>query len=260
MTRLAGYVQIALGALGVALIAVLTFDPTADAQRVPRAENGRVDLLAYPPQSLDQPRLVNPGEAAWLETVRPQYAVRLLGDAAARIRPEHGAVVPAGSLLFGMRVTGGYTYCPRIDFNAPVTRVQCFRDFNDDGVFDGGYLTRHSSINTQFLANIVHALDRVVPVPYEPVEPSDALETTSTIVFERLRNGQAVFRKYIDAERLTSSYACEPLAENPELCTLFGVTLRVEPVGDAVRITLVDSPDVRQLNMIMTNTALPTRN
>jgi hypothetical protein len=244
----------------LALIAALAFSAMADAQPVPRAENGRVDLLAYPPQGLEQPRTVQPGEAAWVETVRPEYAVRLLGDAAARIRPENGAVVPAGTLLFGMRVTRGYAYCPRIDFNAVITRVQCFRDFNDDGVFDGGYLTRHSSVNTQFLANIVHALDRVVPVPYEAVEPSDALETSSTVVFERLRNGQASFRKYIDAERLTSSYTCEPLAENPELCTLFGVTLRVEPVGDAVRITLVGSPDVRRLNLIMTNTALPTRN
>ncbi len=243
-----------------ALIASLAIGAMADAQPVPRAENGRVELLAYPPQGLEQPRLVNRGEVAWVETVRPRYAVRLLEDAPARIRPEHGALVPAGSLLFGMRVTRGYAYCPRIDFNASVTRVQCFRDFNDDGIFDGGYLTRHSRLNTQFLANIVHALDRVAPVGYEFVEPSEAMETTSRIVFDRVRNGQFNFTKYVDDERMDSTFTCEPLVDEPELCTLLGVTLRLEPVGDAIRIALIESPDVRQLNIIMTNTALPTRN
>ena len=244
----------------VVLFAVLAFGPMAAAQPVPRAENGRVDLLTYPPQDLDEPRLVNPGEVAWVEAVRPQYAVRLLGDAPRRIRPEHGAMVPAGSLLFGMRVTRGYAYCPRIDFNAPVRRVQCFRDFNDDGVFDGGYLTRNSGVRTQFLANIVHALDRVTPVPYEVIEPSEQLETTSRVVFERLRDGQASFVKYIDDERIDSKFTCEPLTERPGLCNFLGAILRVEPVGDAIRVTLIESPDIRRLNVIMTNTALPTRN
>ncbi|WP_091768293.1 hypothetical protein [Maricaulis salignorans] len=244
----------------LALIAALGVGPMAAAESVPRAENGRVDLLTYPPQGLQEPRLVNRGEVAWVETVRPEYAVRLLDDAASRVRPRHGAIIPAGSLLFGMRVTRGYAYCPRIDFNAPVRRVQCLRDFNDDGVFDGGYLTRNSGVNTQFLANIVHALDRIVPVRYEAVEPSDALETSSRIVFERLRGGQAQFSRYVDNERIVTNQACEPLADSPELCSFLGVTLRVEPVGDAIRITLIDSPDIRQLNVVMTNTALPTRN
>ena len=59
-----------------ALIATLAFSAMASAQLVPRAENGRVELLAYPPQGLESPRVVNRGETVWVEPVRPRYAVR----------------------------------------------------------------------------------------------------------------------------------------------------------------------------------------
>ena len=230
----------------------------ASAQMIRRAENAEVYYTLSVPRDFAESAVVTEDDTLWVEDISPIHVVRLTSEAPERTRPRNGDALPAGTLLFGMTVSHGLAYCPPIDFEAPVSRVQCFTDLDDDGSFDGRFLTRDYGIDSQFLAAFVHALDRSPPVTYEPVADPTVLTTTTRVVLDRVRRGTPEFVRYVDEDASDTRFRCEPVeGAEPGLCNLMGVILRMEALGDEqFRFHLVAAPQQRGYGIRVTNTGL----
>ena len=226
--------------LGTALTAA-----AADAQMLRSADNAASRLYIGAPQGLDAPRRIGDGETVWTERVYPMDTVRLSQDAPERNRPRHADAVPAGAVLFGIQLSDeAIVYCEPVDYDANVRRVQCLRDIDGNGTFDGGYLSRQRGIDSQFVIAFVHALQSVDQVAYETIERPAALETTGRVRLEIERDGP-VFVRTIDEEEIEHEFRCSTPGDDPTVCDVLGVRLRVEPDGDAYRISLIEAPEER---------------
>ena len=221
----------------------------ASAQMVPSAERGATPLVTEAPIGLDAPVTVASGETAWRETLRPRYVVRTLEDAVERRRPSRIDGPPAGTLMYGVQLSTGYAYCPPIDYDAPTRRVQCYRDFDDDGRFDGGYMTEHRTFRTQFLPSMVRSLAAVPKVSYETAQPDETMTADARIVFEGFRRGKAQFRLYVEEERTDSRTECEPAGEESTQCTAFGLLLDVREQDGRAVIALVEPAGPRLFSL-----------
>lgn len=246
-----------LAAFGAVCLSLFIALPSlSEAQMIRRAENAVVELMVLPPEEVASGQ-VERGGTLWIERSFPVYVARLVDEAPERTRPRRGAPLEAGTVLFGLSVTNGVAYCPPIDFDAPVRRVQCFRDLDDNGTFDGRYLTRSYGIDSQYMAAFVHALDRAPQIAYERLEPTPDMATQSRIVFDGFRRGQPTFRRYLDEQRLETRWTCEPISDAAGTCDLMGVVLRVTSHGnDSISIEVVNAPDVRYLGVESRNTGL----
>ncbi|UPT63739.1 MAG: hypothetical protein M0D54_04115 [Hyphomonadaceae bacterium JAD_PAG50586_4] len=119
---------------------LIAFAPAANAQRVLTREAGSVRMIYAPWEGALEPRIVRAGDEAWAETLIIDDAVRLERDVPARVRP--GALAAqSGTVLYGYQLLRGAAYCVPFDLSTDHVRsVQCFRDFNDDSIFDGTYV------------------------------------------------------------------------------------------------------------------------
>ncbi|MEA1943338.1 MAG: hypothetical protein U9P68_13925 [Pseudomonadota bacterium] len=199
---------------------------------------------------------VEPGDTVWSETLHPSHAVRLLDETPERNRPRHADGVPADSVLFGVHLSDSIAYCQPIAYEDAVRRVQCYRDLDDNGTFDGTYLSRQRGLDSHYLVAYVHALTAVSQVRYEPVEQPGTLSTTGEVVFD-MHRGQPVFRRRIGEETLDSRSSCSPLPDTPATCDLFGVRMEMEPSGDGrYRIRLIRAIPQRGLVVQIENTGL----
>ncbi|WP_300555297.1 hypothetical protein [Maricaulis sp.] len=246
-----------LAAFGAACLSLFVALPQlAEAQMIRRAENAVVELMVLPPEDVAS-GVLSSGDTLWVERSFPVYVARLVDEAPERTRPRRGAPLEAGTVLFGLSVTNGVAYCPPIDFDAPVRRVQCFRDLDDNGTFDGRYLTRSYGIDSQYLAAFVHALDRAPQIAYERLQPTPDMATSGRIVFDGFRRGEPSFRRYLDDERLDSRFTCEPVDSTTGTCRLLGALIRITRQGnDGISFEIVDVPDVRYLGVESRNTGL----
>ena len=243
--------------LGTVCFALFTLLPApADSQMIRRAENAVVELMVLPPEDVAS-GAVRSGDTLWVERSFPVYVARLIDEAPERTRPRRGAPLEAGTVLFGLSVTNGVAYCPPIDFDAPVRRVQCFRDLDDNGTFDGRYLTRSYGIDSQYLAAFVHALDRAPQIAYERQQPTPDMATNGRIVLDGFRRGEPSFRRYLDDERLDSRFSCETVDSAAGTCRLLGALIRITRQGnDSISFEIVDVPEVRYLGVETRNTGL----
>ena len=217
----------------------------ADAQMLRSADNAASRLYIGAPQGLDTPRLVGDGETVWTERVYPMEAVRLTETVPERNRPRHAEAVPAGTVLFGIQLSdAAIVYCEPVEYDANVRRVQCLRDIDGNGTFDGGYLSRQRGIDSRFVIAFVHALQGVGQVAYEEIDRPASLETTGRVHLETGSDGP-VFIRTIDEEEIEHEFRCEQAGENPQVCNVLGVRLRVIPEGDAYRIALLEAPQER---------------
>lgn len=237
------------GFAAVLLAAGALMAGAASAQMVPSAERGATPLVTEAPIGLDAPVTVASGETAWRETLRPRYVVRTLEDAVERRRPSRIDGPPAGTLMYGVQLSTGYAYCPPIDYDAPTRRVQCYRDFDDDGRFDGGYMTEHRTFRTQFLPSMVRSLAAVPKVSYETAQPDETMTADARIVFEGFRRGKAQFRLYVEEERTDSRTECEPAGEESTQCTAFGLLLDVREQDGRAVIALVEPAGPRLFSL-----------
>jgi len=223
---------------------------------VRRAENGTVSLAHLPPDNMQSPTLVQRGDIVWTETIRPVRAARLLSDSAERIRPNRGQVVASGTLLFGIELSTGTAFCPQIEYQAAVSRSQCFRDFDDDGDFDGGYLSRSRGLDSQYITAFLHGLAPISPLKYEHIEPDESFNAQARFVFADIRRGYPRFRFFIEGERMADLESCEPVEGRADECIVMGVHLRFEEVEDSYQFTLISSPPIRYSGISVSNTGL----
>lgn len=220
----------------------------AAAALVPRAEKGSVPFVAAAPEGLDSPVVVKVGDVAWRETYRPIENVRLLDEVPARTRPGTKGVA-AGTLLYGYRLSSGYAYCPPTNYRAGVREVQCFRDFNDDGRFDGAYVTDSRGMESRTLAAFLHHLSATRLQRYEAIDIAEAAPIPATIVLQGVRRGQAVFVIRVEDEQLESTESCLLGADS---CNILGLSLKVSSEGEGVRIELLGVDPQRGVEVILT--------
>lgn len=244
--------RLLLLALTSAMAAVAA--PALAGKKVPSAEQGAVPLLAEAPRGLEAPVTVRPGQVAWRETFRPARNVRLLDAAPERKRPAAQAV-PAGTLLFGYRLGSGVAYCPPGDLSRGVISVQCFRDFNQDGRFEGGYVTEYTETGSRYMAGSVHALGAAGNMRYERIAMADAAPIDGAYRFDGFKGQTPLFRLLIDGIQLDKPDPCRPVDEG--VCQLAGLTLKVEPQGEAVRIALLEASSDRPFQINMYGLSLP---
>jgi hypothetical protein len=228
--------------------------PAVAGKKVPSAEQGAVPLVVGAPLGLDAPVTVRSGQIAWRETFRPERNVRLLDAAVERKRPA-AQPVPAGTVLFGYRLGSGVAYCPPGDVSRGVIAVQCFRDFNRDGRFEGGYVTEYTGTGSRYMAGSVHALGPAANMRYERIEAADAAPIDGGYRFVGFKGGMAQFRLLIDNIETDMPHACEPAADGA--CHVAGLTLKIEPQGEGARISLLAASPDRQIQINMYGLSLP---
>jgi hypothetical protein len=208
----------------------------------PRAEQGAVMLIVGAPTSLDAPITVNPGDVAWTQSVWPAVGVRLVDPLPKRIRPS-GKALPADELLFGYRLVGGVAYCPSLPYKGLRT-AQCVRDIDGDGAFDACYIGDTRGMRSRFMVALVEDLSGCGGrYRYAPAEWSAREAVPVTLLFNGYRDGAPVFVFKIEDQVLDAERPCKP--EGDGVCAIMGLRLRVEPVGEAVRITKLSAEDVK---------------
>lgn len=229
------------------VLAILLCFPALDAaaQKIKRADNGAVTLIAHGFTPSTSTLTLTKGDAAWTETVSPAYLVRTTDPRPARVRP-NTAAIESGTVLLGLSIQSGMAFCPPIDFEAHTARVQCLQDLDGDGTFDAAYVTKQYSVDTQFLSVWIHKLAGLnSKVGYEPV--ADAKEGPSGMIevrFDGVRKSKPSFRLYVENERVDERLYCEPLSDTT--CQIMGVTLTYSMLDNkTMEITSMALADTR---------------
>lgn len=209
------------------LAAALT--PLAHAQKLRSAEDGSVPvrLDAFAPAAATV--TVKPNDTAWTEAARPAMAVKLLDASIKRSRPIVEGV-PAGTLLFGYRLSTGYAYCPPLDIDRPTRDVQCYRDLDGDGTFDGGYVTGERDADNPYFSSFLKALMAVPKYRYEEAPATLLPPAPVRMVFAEMKNGAPRFRMYVGRDALKGHVECLPV--DADTCDALGVRMSFAPSTD----------------------------
>jgi len=216
----------------------------ARAEMVARSEHGVVPLVVVKVEGLETPVVVARGQVAWRVDYRPALNVRLEEDTPLRIRPGRTPGVPAGTVLFGYQLSTGVAYCQPMDYRSGVSQVQCFRDFDGDGTFDGRYVTLLGNARTSVLATKVHGLEPMAKVRYSPLPTSAGHIIPTAVVYEGRKGEGYRFSTRLERGALSDlQLTCTP--GTGDRCKVLGMTLAIRPVGDAISITLIEeaAPD-----------------
>ena len=212
------------------LILAVALAPTAAAQKIRSAEQGSVPLALDPFTHERATVTVKPGDTAWTEAVRPTKVVRLLDAAPPRVRPGGIDGVPAGALLFGYRLSTGFAYCPEIDTARMSTRVQCFRDLDDDGTFDGGYVTNDTAADSRYFSSFLQGLVAVPKRRYEPAAGADLPAAPVRVVYAGMKKGAPRFNLFVDKARMDNTLEC--VVQQPGVCDVLGVRIAFAAAAD----------------------------
>ncbi len=238
------------------LIAAIGLPGLADAQMIRRAEDASVRFIASAPEQLGEDIIVSDGDTIWTETVRPTHAVRLIDPTPERNRPRPADGVPAGTLMFGVHLSDSIAYCQPIEYDAAVRRVQCYRDLDGNGTFDGTYLSRQQGLDSRYLIAFVHALTAAGQIRYEQVDPAELPTAPSAIVLD-IHRGQPTFRRVVDEEMLDTRMPCTPIEGRDGECDVMGVRVSVTEAGDdTYRIRVLEAAPQRGLVVQIGNTGL----
>lgn len=241
---------------GTALAMALALIGIADAQMIRRAENANVRFAVSAPVELGETVTVSDGDTIWTETMLPTQAVRLIDPTPERNRPRPADGIEAGTLLFGVTLSDSVAYCQPIDYEAAVRRVQCYRDIDGNGTFDGTYLSRQRGLDARYLIAFVHALTAAGQIRYEAVSPAELPAAPSAIVLD-IHRGEPMFRRVVDEEILDTRFDCTPLAGRPGECEVFGVRLAMEETGNnTYEIRIIDAAPDRGIVIEIGNTGL----
>ena len=229
----------------IAFLAGFTLLTTsASAQLVSRSEDGTVDYLLGAPVTSGAAVELGVGDVAWRERLRPAQLVRLTSSGVERMRPGRTRGLESGEILFAYRLSSGLAYCPTRVLGEGSSRVQCYRDFDADGDFDGAYVTISRGIDSMILPGGLRGLIPMPPVNYEPVDVSAGPEVEASVIYTGWRNGAPRFRLRVEDEWLRDEQICAPAGEG--MCAVNSVLLRVAPLDRGrARIELVEAAPQR---------------
>jgi hypothetical protein len=220
----------------IAIALALSLAPTAVAQKIPRAEQGSVPLAFDDFQHGSATVVVKPGETAWTESIRAANAVRLIDPVVERTRPKVGGV-PAGTVLFGYRLSTGIAFCAPIDLAKVNRDVQCVRDLDGDGTFDGTYITNDRGADSRYFSSFLKSLTATKKARYEPASSADLAPAAARVVFTGLKNGAPRFNVFIDQDKMKEPFECRVQA--PGVCQVLGVRFAYGPAeGSKDSVTL----------------------
>ena len=238
------------------LIAAIGLPGLADAQMIRRAEDASVRFVAMGPEPMGEDIIVSDGDTVWTETMLPTHAVRLIDPTPERNRPRPADGVPAGTLMFGVHLSDSIAYCQPIAYDAAVRRVQCYRDLDGNGTFDGTYLSRQQGLDSRYLIAFVHALTAAGQIRYEQVDPAELPTAPSAIVLD-VHRGEPMFRRIVDEEMLDTRFSCTPIDGAEGECDVMGVRIRLTEAGDGqYRIRVLDAAPRRGFTVQIGNTGL----
>lgn len=225
---------------------------SAHAQQVPMSEYGAVPLTLSQPEGLETSLEVQRGDVVWRDSLQPALAARALEESPVRRRPGPLDGAQPGDLLFGVQLSSGIAYCPPIDFDAPTRRVQCYRDFDADGTWDGAYYTRHDSFRSQIVPSRLRGLTAIRKTRFEIADPTQLLSVASEWRFRNWRGGVAQFDYIIEEDRSGDPMPCVTFeGAGANQCIIADLLLEVVPIGnDGARITLLASAPDRRLTII----------
>jgi hypothetical protein len=222
--------------------------PAAMAQKIPSAEAGTAPLVLAPFEAPAPTISVRPGEVAWTEHLVPLYAARLIDPAKPRGRPGADGV-PADTLLFGYQLSTGMAYCPPLNPEKSTKRVQCFRDLDNDGKFDAGYVSDGHDADTRYFSSFLHAITGVPKYRYEQVSGAMMTAAPASIIFVGMQDGAPRFRVRIENENLEDIETCE--VSEPGVCTAMGVHLRFDPAQQGSLTLTFDGADANRAVGVM---------
>jgi len=233
----------------VALLAgVVLLTTPAAAQLVSRSEDGTVDYVLAAPLGPEGAVDLRPGDVAWRERIRPAQLVRLTSSGVERMRPGRTPGLMSGEILFAYRLSSGFAYCPTRALGPGSSRVQCYRDFDADGDFDGAYVTISRGIDSMILPGGLRGLIPMPPVSYEAVDVSAAPEVEASVIYTGWRNGAPRFRLRVEDEWLRDEEVCAPTGEGT--CTVNSILLRATALDrGGARIELLESAPQRGLRI-----------
>lgn len=229
-------------------VLVAAMAPAATAQKIPSAEAGVASLTFAAFVAPAEPVTVSPGGVAWTERVLPEYAVRLIDEAKQRPRPGTDGV-PAGTLLFGYQLSTGMAYCPPLDPAKPFKRVQCFRDLDNDGKFDAGYVSGDQNAESRYFSNFLRAITAVPKYRYERVSGDLLPSAAGSILFVDMKDGAPRFQLRVDNEKLITITSCA--VTSPGVCNAYGVQMQFSTGdGGALSLTFDGAATNRSLSVM----------
>jgi hypothetical protein len=225
----------------------------ASAQMVSRSEDGAVRYQLGQPVGLEAPVEVSRGDAVWAEYIRPAHVVRTTTAGADRPGEHRAPGVPEGSILFAYTLRGGFAYCPLVAPDAH--RVQCYRDFDGDGTFEGSYVTISRHLDAMVFPGGLRGLTGMPRVSYVQANVEDAPVVNGQVVFVGFQRGAPRFRIRVEEEFMQDAAPCT-LDDNAQ-CTVYGVRLRVLALGgDRARIELIGAAPQRSLTVCFNTEAV----
>jgi hypothetical protein len=224
----------ALRHVWLALALLGSFALTAQAEKLPRTEQGNVLFVFLSGPVVGQGQVqVSTGDIVWEDRIIPALWVELQGPTPVVKQPVRGAALKPGTALFGVELSTGWAYCAPYDPDRAVRRAQCLRDLNDDGNFEGVYVGEARGGKSRYLPAILRALQGMnTPPPYTRLEPNPDWAVPAKVTFAGWRETVPTFFVWIEDERIDTPLACEIHPTDPGRCRVLGVEMNFAPADE----------------------------
>jgi hypothetical protein len=235
-------------ALGLAAAASLTGPSYAErtATDNQRAQEGKLLLMPLTDfsfkSSLISSRKV--GEVLKLGDVIGRFDVTVTQTARLKVdtlsrRGSYPKSVPAGTILFQVQLDNGVAFCAPLLPDQGVRRTQCFRDLNNDGTFDAGYVTDYIDRGLRIYGGRLQGLAPIPQTPYD-LTPGDLIASEPADVVVRSIFGNRVKFDYkLNGVKLTEK-ECQIDGDKP--CRLLSQTYLFEVQSGGIKIIAHDDP------------------
>jgi hypothetical protein len=109
--------------------------------------------------------------------------------------------LPAGTPMFQINVDNGVAYCAFWGPTQGLRETQCFRDLNNDGTFDAGYLTYDPLVGKSLFIGRIARLAGMPPVAYATQPNASVAPEPFSYRFVRVRDGIAEFKPQFGLDR-----------------------------------------------------------
>ncbi len=141
--------------------------------------------------------------------------------------------VPAGTTLFQVSLDNGVGFCAPLLPNQGVRQTQCFRDLNDDGTFDAGYVTGTVDRAAHIYSARLRGLSPIPQTPYELTEGTLIPSEETELVVGSISGNIIRFDYRFNGVKLTET-ECEIQSDTP--CRILNQEFLFEPLKGGVRI------------------------